>query len=343
MTHAILQAIVERLPKCELHVHLEGAVPEQTLCEIARKYGVIPPPVLARDTYDGYDGFVAVWRDRMTLLRECEDFTVAAEAAVRALARCNVAYAELHFSVGSAIKRLGLPLAALVHAVRKGMARVPAIETALIVDLVRDHGPERGSRLLDELIDLGPDAGVVAVGLGGNEGRCSISGYTPIFDLARRAGLHTVVHAGEFAGPDSVWACLSQLRPERIGHGWRASEDDNLVAHLASHAIPLEVCVSSNLRLGLLTSPEEHPAASLRQQGVPLTVGSDDPDMFKCDLVDESCLLHARAGFDVGSLVVMAREAYEFAFLPPERRAALLGAFDQVAEALLRCSSAAET
>jgi adenosine deaminase len=330
---------VEKLPKCELHVHLEGAVPGQTLCEIARKYGVHPPPVLASDTYDGYDGFVAVWRDRTRLLRECEDFTVAAEAAVRALARCNVAYAELHFSIGSAIKRLGLPLADLVHAVRKGMASVAVIETALIVDLVRDHGPKSGTRLLDELIELGPDAGVVAVGLGGNEARYPIGGYAPIFERARRAGLHTVAHAGEFAGPANVWTCLSQLRPERIGHGWRASEDNGLVAHLALHTIPLEVCVTSNLRLGLLSSPEAHPAALLRQQGVPLTVGSDDPDMFGIDLVDEYCLLHSRAGFDVGSLVGMARDAFEFAFLPPERRAALLRVFDHVAQEALKVAS----
>jgi aminodeoxyfutalosine deaminase len=176
--------------------------------------------------------------------------------------------------------------------------------------------------------------GVVALGLGGEE-----SGYPPEpfaswFERARAAGLHSVPHAGEIVGPESVWGAIRALGAERIGHGVRSIEDPKLVEFLAERQIPLEVSPTSNLRLGVCADLSEHPLPRLHAAGVPLTVNSDDPPLFNTTLGDEIVLLHDVFDFDLATVDELLLNGVRHSFLPPDRKRALEATFRAELDAL---------
>jgi adenosine deaminase len=168
---------------------------------------------------------------------------------------------------------------------------------------------------------------VVALGLGGPERDNPPEDYVRGFDVAREAGLHRVPHAGEVAGPESVWGALRTLGAERLGHGVRCIEDPALVDHLRERQIPLEVCPTSNLRLGVYSSYAEHPLRRLWEAGLYVTINSDDPPMFNTDLVSEYRAAADEMGFTREELERLSLAALEASFLPADRKVELERAF----------------
>jgi aminodeoxyfutalosine deaminase len=166
----------------------------------------------------------------------------------------------------------------------------------------------------------GRDDGVVALGLGGPEYDESFEVMAPWFDRALAAGLHSSPHAGETVGPESVWNAIRLLGAERIGHGVRAIEDPALVAYLAEHRIPLEICPTSNVRLGIFPSVQAHPLMRLHEAGVVFTVNSDDPPLFNTTLNDEVQLLIDPFGLDRAAIDEILLNGVRHSFLPPERK-----------------------
>ena len=184
----------------------------------------------------------------------------------------------------------------IAEAIRTGLSRVDGISVSLVADLVRDFGAESGMRTLEQIAEV-LDTGIIGIGLGGSEHVAPPEPFAPVFARSRQLGLHTTAHAGEAAGPASVWGVLEALEVERIGHGIRAVEDPALVAHLAQSRVPLEVCPVSNLRTGVVRDPRRHPVRELVDQGVPVTIASDDPEMFETSLANEHLLLRRELGF----------------------------------------------
>jgi adenosine deaminase len=166
-------------------------------------------------------------------------------------------------------------------------------------------------------------AGVVALGLGGGEAGYPPEPFAPWFAEARKAGLHSAPHAGETVGPESVWGVLRALGAERIGHGVRSIEDPALVAHLARQQIPLEVCPTSNLRLGVYLSYAGHPLPRLYAAGVPLIINSDDPPLFNTTLNHEVALLAEPFRFDLTTISSLLLNGVRHSFLPPEEKRAM--------------------
>jgi len=164
------------------------------------------------------------------------------------------------------------------------------------------------------------DRGVVALGLGGTERDHPPEWFADAFALAREAGLHRVPHAGEVAGPESVWGAVRALHAERLGHGVRSIEDPDLIGYLVEHRVPLEVCPTSNLCLGVYDTYEAHPIRRLYEAGVVVTVNSDDPPMFNTDLVAEYRALADPLGFNVGDLEQLILNAVQASFLPDETK-----------------------
>lgn len=176
-------------------------------------------------------------------------------------------------------------------------------------------------------------AGTVGIGIGGPEVEVRRADFAPAFRRAVAECLHSVPHAGETVGPAEVWAAVTELGAERIGHGIGAAADPRLLEHLAAHGITLEVCPTSNLRTGATASLEAHPLPSLLAAGVPVTLATDDPGMFHTDLNAEYELCHDVLGLGIAELAEIARTGARSAFCSPELRDRILAEVDALVRA----------
>jgi len=296
-----IRSRIRALPKVELHVHLEGAIPLPALWELLDKYGR-PPDLVGlgdlqrRFTYRDFPHFIDTWIWKNGFLREYDDFTFVASEVAADLAGQNVVYAEAFYSPGD-FEYHGLQPQRLTEAIRKGLsAHEDRITVNLVADLVRDFGPEKGLRWLRE-IDEVKRLGVVGIGIGGSEQSFPPEPYEAVYREARERGFRTSAHAGEAAGPESVWGAVRALAVDRIGHGTRAVEDPALVALLLERRIPLEMCPISNVRTGVVAALAAHPIRALFDAGALVTVNTDDPKMFNTSLEDEYAALAADLQF----------------------------------------------
>ena len=321
-----IESFLLEMPKVELHVHLEGTLRPATLLSLARKNGVALPA----DDVEGlrqwfrfrdFEHFVEIYVTCSRCLKEPEDFHVLALDFLAEQAVQNVLYSEVHFTIsthlwngldGEAIRQ------ALVEAADDGEKR-HGIRMRLIPDIVRNMETERADATLRWAVD-GLGRGVVAIGMGGMESGYSNEPFREHFAEARREGLHTVCHAGETDGPESIRSALEVCGAERIGHGVRAVDDPSLVEELAARQIPLEVCPSSNVALGVFPSLAEHPVDLLLQAGVALSINSDDPPLFDTNLTREYLQLHRTFGYDEQQLARLALNGVRHAFLKASER-----------------------
>jgi adenosine deaminase len=319
---------IRSMPKAELHIHLEGTIRPSTLLTLARRNGVALPvgtePEIERwFVYRDFDHFRTIFRTCARCLVTSDDYEQIVYEMGEDMAHQRVLYAEVSFGVTTPYFR-GIPQQVWMEGLSRGRARVRhdfGVELAWRFDLGR--GPEQNEKSWDYTTAVaieGKDDGVVALGLAGPENRLNTASFRPWFDRARAAGLHSAPHAGELMGPESVWAALLHLGAERIAHGVRAVEDPVLVSYLARERIALDICPTSNLRLGVYGSLEEHPLRRLHDAGVPVTIGADDPPFFNTTLTDELLTLPGAFGLTESAIEGIVLNAARYSFLPEERR-----------------------
>ena len=316
---AARRAWLAALPKAELHLHLEGAIPLDALWTLIRKYGgdaeVADLPTLRRRlTYADFPAFIAAWIWKNGFLRSYEDFVFIAESVARSLAGQNVRYAELFFSPARFAPR-GLEPAGLAEAIRRGLDRVPDIETWLIADLVRDLGPDSARETVAAAAEA-REFGVVGIGMGGSEHAVPPEPFAEAFEAARRHGFRTTVHAGEAAGADSVRAALDALEPDRVGHATRAEEDPALIDRLAASRLPLELCPLSNVATGVVPELAAHPVRRYWKRGLNVSINTDDPGMFHNSLAGEYAALMDTFGFTPAEIRALVGQALDAAWRP---------------------------
>lgn len=327
-------AYYQRAPKVELHFHLEGAIPLPALWNLVQKYAPAGGDPEAPDfgalerrfAYRDFPHFLKVWHWKNRYLRELEDFEMIAEAVARDLVGQNIRYVEATISP-SDFAYHGLDAREIILALRRGLDRTPEVEVAFIVDLVRDRGPEHGMRHLHQIAEV-RDAGVIGIGIGGAEHAFPPAPFAGTYAAARDLGLRTTAHAGEAAGASSVWDAVRLLVAERIGHGTRSEEDPALVDYLAAAQIPLEMCPLSNVRTGVVPSLEAHPIRRYFEQGLLVTVNTDDPKMFGNTLAEEAALLETALGFTPDEVREVLLNGIRASWLPEARKAAMLQAFE---------------
>jgi adenosine deaminase len=320
----------EKLPKVELHLHLEGAIPYDTLWELVQKYGgdklVTSREMLTRQfEYKDFPHFIETWVWKNQFLREYEDFTFIAEAVARDLARQNIRYAEVFFSPPDFAGK-GLKSQPITEAIRKGLKRVREIEIALVVDVVRDFGPEKAAVTLAEINEV-KHLGVIGVGIGGSEHDFPPEVFEEVFERARQMGFHTSAHAGEASGAESVWGAIRSLRVDRIGHGTRAEEDESLLDYLVEQKIPIEMCPISNVRTGVVKSYVAHPVRRYFERGIVLSINTDDPKMFGNSLAEEYLLLTEVQGFTRAEIKGLVLGAIQMSWMPEEKKKEMREAF----------------
>lgn len=337
-----LRSQICRMPKVELHVHLEGSIRPATLLALAEHNGVILPATDVEGLrrfyhFTDFPHFIRVYLAISRCLKTPDDFDLIAYEFGADMHRQAIRYAEVTFTPFTNVTNTGLPFDEVLAGLNAGRARAQAdfgVEFAWVLDISRDVPDSRHQ--VAEWAVAGMDRGVVAFGLGGPEAGHPPEGYADAFATARAAGLHSVPHAGEVAGPDSVWGALGSLRAERLGHGVRSVEDPSLVRYLRDSQVPLEVCPTSNLCLGVYPTYKEHPLRLLWETGLLVTVNSDDPPMFDTDLVSEYQVLVDHMGFTIAELEQISLNAVRASFLPAERKAAMELEFRQEYEQLSR-------
>jgi adenosine deaminase len=271
-----------------------------------------------RFKYIDFPHFIETWVWKNSFLRSYEDFEFIAEAVASHWRAQNIIYVEAFYSPGD-FHRHGLETSELTCAIRRGLDRVPEIQVQLVADLIRDFGPEQAARTLGEVAEVQSE-GVVGVGIGGSEQEYPPEPFAGVFEQARHLGFRTSAHAGEAAGAASVWGAVRSLEVDRIGHGTRVAEDDQLLDHLVVTGTPLELCPLSNVATGVIGELSEHPIRRWFDRGAAVSVNTDDPAMFGNDLAGELDLLAATFDFSDGELKRLVSEAVYSAWLSDDQR-----------------------
>jgi adenosine deaminase len=314
-----------RLPKANLHVHLENAIRPQTLAEMAASRGIRLP----RDTTinDSASFFALNHVVRTCLVTFADFYRVALEYCADEAAQ-GTCYAEVSFTAAAHGERLGdmeMPLRAVLAGLARGRADY-GLETGLVLDHSRRRPVERAWATL-RLAESYASAGVLAVGLAGDEAHRG-DPFAPVFRAARAAGLHVVHHAGEAAGAASIRQAIAAGGAERLGHGIRVLDDDNLTAEVVDLGIPLEVCPHSNVLLGLVRSLAGHPLPRLLDAGLFVTVNTDIPAMTGAGLGEEYRQLRDTFRYDDAVIAGIARAGVRASFAPADFKARLLARID---------------
>ena len=315
MNPSPLRAWLARIPKIELHLHIEGSIPLDAMWELVKKYGVpddtpTKEALQERFAFRDFPHFIETWVWKNQFIRELDDFTFIAEAVANDLKRQNILYVEAFYSPPD-FHRLGLSPQDITVALRKGLDKVRGIEIMLVADLVRDFGPQRAEATLSAVAEVRSE-GVLGVGIGGSEQSVPPELFVNVYDRARHIGFYTSAHAGEAAGAASVRGAVEILEVDRIGHGTRAFEDEDLVDLLARRQIPIECCPLSNVCTGVVGSIADHPIREYYDKGLLVCVNTDDPAMFNNSLVDEFEALMNTLDFqaeDIKTLLLNAVEA----------------------------------
>lgn len=299
------------LRKAELHLHLEGSVEPRTLLEI--QPGLSREEVETRYRYDDFHGFLMAFKWVNSFLTGPSHFALITRRLVESLAAQGAVYAEINVSAGVLLWR-NLPIEEIFPAIAEAAAEGP-VRVRFVFDAVRQFGLEHVWATARQAVKH-RHLGVVGFGVGGDEVNGPVAQFREVFEYARANGLRLVPHAGETAGPESVWAAL-ECGAERIGHGIRSIEDPVLVKHLRDCGIPLEVCISSNVCTGAVSALRDHPVRRLYDAGVPVVLNSDDPAMFRTTLLGEYELAAREFGFGEGDLKQLAANSLRYAFEPP--------------------------
>lgn len=333
-----LTTFIAGLPKAELHVHHVGSASPRIVAELAARHAGSTPvpadPALLAEyfVFRDFAHFVEVYLSVVDLIRDAEDVWTLTFEVARELAGQQVRYAELTLTPYSSIVR-GIPAPAYCEAVEDARRRARAefgIDLRWCFDIPGEAGLPAADLTLEVATTIRPD-GLISFGLGGPEIGVPREQFAAHFQAARAEGLHSVPHAGESAGPESVWDALNHLGAERIGHGIAAARDRRLLTHLAERRIPLEVCPTSNVCTRSVPSLAEHPLPQLVSAGVPVTINSDDPPMFSTTLNAEYAVAATLLQLDSAGVTELARAAVRASFLGDAGKNALLGEIDAYA------------
>lgn len=335
------------LPKAELHLHLEGSVDPDTLAELSRKHSAPFPwennrykPLAdghreltvedARKLYQYRDftGFLIAFKAVTERLRDPDDYELVTYRLMRKLASDGVLHAEVYVSVGVVFWR-GQDFDALFEGMERGRLRGErdfGVSLSWIFDAVRHFGPEEGRRVVEKAVQF-RDSNVVGIGIGGDERMAGPEMFNLVYAFAREQGLRLTAHAGETIGPQSIWGALEVLRVERIGHALHAWQDPELVGKLVADQVPLEICISSNVRTGCCHGIAHHPVRRYFDAGCMVTLNSDDPEMFGTSLAREYQLAQNEFGFTNEELRQIAMNSFRASFLPEEKKREFLAKF----------------
>ena len=321
------------IPLVELHRHLDGNVRLQTILDLGRKYNLplpawdlegLRPHVQVTGAQPGVMAFIARFQWLVGVMLDYEAIRRIAYENVEDAKKDGIDYIELRFSPWFMAEPHALDPAGVVEAVVDG-TRLGQSEFGVKVNLIgilsRTYGPVTAARELQAL--LGQRDRITALDLAGDEAHFPAEWFRDHFRRARAAGWHITVHAGEIAGPESIWEALRGLGAERIGHALQAVQDPSLMEYLAEHKIGVESCLTSNVQTSCVGSYAVHPLKTFLAAGIPATINTDDPGISAIDLPYEYNVAAPQAGLTQPQIRQAQINALEQAFLPEVEKQAL--------------------
>lgn len=318
-----LLSFLRSLPKTEIHLHLEGCLSADDYQSLCRKNKIEPSPHIYAPHTENFDldRFIRLFFSIQDAIRKPEDLQFLVHSLAEYLALNNVIYAEVFFAPNRLVDK-GLPFQDMLDVLVAGIRELEQKQhrtVRLLIDVSRSFGPERAMNTLENVLAYRQPE-VIGIGLGGLEQIGPAPEYRQVFALARAEGLKTVAHAGEDAGPQSIWDALDVLQVDRIGHAVCAFQDPTLMEHLKTKKILLEVCITSNLHTqSYINSVSEHPVRTFYKQGIPICINSDDPAIFHSDISQEYLLLLEQLGFSLPEIQDLFLQGVEATFHPDKK------------------------
>jgi aminodeoxyfutalosine deaminase len=323
------------LPKAELHVHHVGSASPRIVAELAARHPESPvpadPAALAEYfKFDDFAKFVEIYLTVVDLIKTPDDVRLLTYEIAREMTGQNLRYAELTVTPYTSVMR-GIAAEAFCEAIED--ARIAAekelgITLRWIFDIAGEAGLPSAEETLRIATKIRPE-GLVGFGLGGPEIGVPRPQFQPHFEAAIASGLHSVPHAGETTGPETIWDAVRVLRAERIGHGTSTMQDPALVDYLGEHRIPLEVSPTSNIATRAVASYDEHPLRAMVEAGLVVTINSDDPPMFGTDLTNEYAVAAELLELDEAGVAELAKTAVRVSFAEDSVKNALLTEIDE--------------
>ena len=342
------EALIQRLPKVELHLHLEGSIRPATLREIAQRKGRLLDEterwIEERERqgfrYPHFGDFLNAFKLLSLLLETPADYALAVTRLIEDLNAENVRYAEVTISAGVVLwkkQSLDAVFEAVADAAKEASGKL-GLRVAWIFDAVRQFGVDHVRQVMRYAARF-REQGVVAFGIGGDEVRGPARLFADVYREARDLGLHLTAHAGESAGPESVRDAVEQLGAERIGHGTSAAHDIEVIRLLAERRTTVEACLTSNLATGLIGKIEDYPVRQFIESCVPVTINTDDPAMFDTSLGHEMRLAASHFALTVDEIMQLAENAIRGTFAPEAVRGSLLDDLFRVAGSVAAASA----
>ncbi len=336
----VTREMLERLPKTELHVHLDGSLRPETLIELAEQYEKpLPstePAILADNMRAGdtrnLEEYLARFEITLSVMQHADALERVAFELAEDNARENVRYVEVRYSP-ILHTREGLPLTETVEAPVRGLARAEeqyGIKTGLIICGIRNMEADT-SRDLADLTVAFKGRGVVAFDLAGAEYNYPAKKHRDAFFTVINRNMATTIHAGEAYGPESIHQALHYCRANRIGHGTRLYEDPDLMQFVNDFRVPLEICLTSNVQTRAVASYADHPLRQYYDAGLVVTLNTDNRLMSGTTVTDEYWKAHKHLGFTWEELKRVARMGFESAFLHRGEKDELMASMDEAA------------
>jgi len=331
-----ISEFIKKIPKVELHVHLEGAIRAETLQKLARKNHIDLPvhsleEIKRWTVFSGFPDFNEKYILISRSIQTEDDIYLIAQEFLEGQAAQNIRYSEVTYTAYTHLKQAGIPISNQINVLREASLWAEqnlGTRMQLIIDIAREISPAEGILVADAVVRA-MDKGVVALGLGGNEVMNPPGKFTKAFAVAREAGLPCILHAGETAGPESIWEALKIADTVRIGHAIRCLEDPALVKELRERQIPLEVCPTSNVCLGIVDSLANHPLPRLIHEGLYVTLNSDDPALFSTDLNTEYQNISNEFGYSQSEIQRLIKNGIQASFLSVDEKNKLIDAVDK--------------
>jgi adenosine deaminase/aminodeoxyfutalosine deaminase len=334
-----IEAFIRRLPKAELHLHLEGTITPATLKDLSARHDARPMTLAEAEAYyrfDDFTGFIEAFKAVTRRLIDPEDYELAAWRMMQRLAEQGVVHAEVYISVGVIYMwrnfdpRAFEPIFEGLERARERAQRELGLSIYWIFDAVRHFTVEEAERVFRKAAEMRPFySSIIGIGLGGDERRTGSEPFRALYSEAARAGLRLTNHAGETTGPEAIWEALA-IGSERLGHALSAIQDPDLIEELKARAVPLELNPTSNVRTGVCASFSDHPMRRYFDAGLLVTLNSDDPAFFGSDVANEYLLAHTEQGFTRDELRQLAANSIRASFLPAQEQTEWLSLIDSI-------------